>query len=93
MLLVNDISAPFIFDSFTYSSPIIDGLKKLAAQEGFRGLSKGMVLALFGVSNGAIQFMTYEELKKWRMESRRERLGGRITEAEAKKLVSSSARC
>lgn len=47
-----------------------DGLIKLAREEGVRGLSKGMVLALFGVSNGAIQFMTYEELKRWRIDQR-----------------------
>ena len=29
-----------------------------------------MMLALFGVSNGAIQFMTYEELKRWRIDKR-----------------------
>lgn len=46
-----------------------------------------MVLALFGVSNGAIQFMTYEELKKWRTETRRNRMGGKISEKEAKNLV------
>lgn len=48
-----------------------------------------MVLALFGVSNGAIQFMTYEELKRWRVERRRNRLGGGVSEEEAKKLVRS----
>lgn len=57
-------------------------------KEGFRGLSKGMVLALFGVSNGAIQFMTYEELKKWRIELRRIRLGVEGSDEESKKLVS-----
>lgn len=52
-------------------------------------MSKGMTLALIGVSNGAIQFMTYEELKKWRVELRRKRLGGdHVSEEEVKKLVS-----
>lgn len=51
-------------------------------------MSKGMTLALIGVSNGAIQFMTYEELKKWRVELRRKRLGGdHVSEEEVKKLV------
>lgn len=33
--------------------------------EGIRGLYRGTSLALFGVSNGALQFMLYEEMKKW----------------------------
>ena len=49
-----------------------------------------MTLALIGVSNGAVQFMTYEELKKWRVELRRKRIGNKtISEEEIKKLVSS----
>lgn len=32
------------------------------------GLYRGTTLALFGVSNGAIQFMVYEEMKKWGFE-------------------------
>ena len=34
-----------------------------------------MLLALFGVSNGAIQFMSYEELKRWRQEVKRRKVG------------------
>lgn len=30
-----------------------------------RGLYRGTSLALFGVTNGALQFMAYEEMKKW----------------------------
>lgn len=47
-----------------------------------------MLLALFGVSNGAIQFMTYEELKRWRQEVKRARLGAGAGEEEVKALVS-----
>lgn len=66
-----------------------DGLYKLTVQEGVRGLSKGMLLALVGVSNGAIQFMTYEELKKWRANVRRRKFGSQITEEQARSLVRS----
>lgn len=51
-----------------------DGLYKIARTEGVRGLWNGTVLALVGVSNGAIQFMTYEELKKWRKEVKKRKI-------------------
>lgn len=43
------------------------GLRHIWKNEGWRGLYKGAGLALVGVSNGAIQFVCYEELKRWRM--------------------------
>jgi len=43
---------------------IFDGLYRIARYEGLAGLYKGTVMSLVGVSNGAIQFMAYEELKK-----------------------------
>lgn len=40
-------------------------MTSIVKTEGVRGLWRGTTLALFGVSNGAIQFMAYEEMKKW----------------------------
>ncbi|CAG8594318.1 11309_t:CDS:2, partial [Dentiscutata heterogama] len=57
---------------------LIDGLYQIAKYEGIRGLYKGLVPGLLGVSNGALHFMFYEEMKKWRLkispEKDRERL-------------------
>ncbi|CAG8447673.1 6990_t:CDS:2, partial [Acaulospora morrowiae] len=44
---------------------LLDGLYRIARYEGIRGLYRGMIPAMFGVSHGAIQFMVYEEMKKW----------------------------
>ncbi|OAV90595.1 hypothetical protein PTTG_05045 [Puccinia triticina 1-1 BBBD Race 1] len=54
-------------DSGAYRN-LWDGLVRISREEGVGGLWKGSVLALIGVSNGAIQFMAYEELKRWRQD-------------------------
>ncbi|GJJ07663.1 hypothetical protein Clacol_001868 [Clathrus columnatus] len=50
---------------FTTNSDTPDGLREIYRYEGLRGLYRGTWLALFGVSNGALQFMAYEEMKRW----------------------------
>ncbi|KAI8836927.1 mitochondrial carrier domain-containing protein [Chytriomyces cf. hyalinus JEL632] len=43
-----------------------EGLTKLYKHEGMRGLYRGLVPALMGVSQKSFQFVAYEELKTWR---------------------------
>lgn len=61
-----------------------DGLTSTVRTEGIRGLYKGVGLAVFGVSNGAIQFMSYEQLKQWRKVAALQRDGKstRLSEAD-----------
>jgi len=42
---------------------VFNALKSIYKLEGIRGLYKGFVPGMFGVSHGALQFMTYEEMK------------------------------
>lgn len=42
---------------------MVDALVKIYKAEGFTGYYKGILPGIFGVSHGAVQFMTYEELK------------------------------
>jgi solute carrier family 25 (mitochondrial folate transporter), member 32 len=55
-------------------------------------LWKGTSLALVGVSNGAVQFMAYEEMKRWGFERKRKQFAkaGKVMGPEDDKLVSLS---
>lgn len=49
--------------SFFFFRGMVDALVKMYRYEGIRGLYKGFVPGIFGVSHGALQFMAYEEMK------------------------------
>jgi solute carrier family 25 folate transporter 32 len=67
-----------------------DGMIRISKEEGLRGLYKGTTLALFGISNGAIQFMTYEHLKRWGKDRKRRLRGDseQVGEVDLEQLVS-----
>ncbi|ERL94312.1 hypothetical protein D910_11593 [Dendroctonus ponderosae] len=50
-------------DPSIWYNGMTDALVKIYRQEGMRGLYRGFVPGMFGVVHGAIQFMTYEEMK------------------------------
>ncbi|KAI0258378.1 mitochondrial FAD carrier protein [Gloeopeniophorella convolvens] len=52
---------------------LLSGFRAIYGAEGVRGLYRGTLLALVGVSNGALQFMAYEEMKRWGFERKRRR--------------------
>lgn len=47
------------------------GLSSVYRTEGVNGLFKGTLLALVGVSNGALQFMAYEQMKRFAFKQKR----------------------
>ncbi|OCF57842.1 solute carrier family 25 (mitochondrial folate transporter), member 32 [Kwoniella mangroviensis CBS 10435] len=65
-----------------------DGLTSIYRTEGLRGLYKGSLLALVGVSNGSIQFAAYEEIKRRRADLKKKRFAkeGREWRTEDEKL-------
>lgn len=67
-----------------------DGLRSIYRTEGIRGLYRGSLLALVGVSNGSIQFATYEEIKTRRAAIKRKAIEreGRVWGRGDEKLVS-----
>lgn len=60
------------------------GLTSIYRHEGWRGLYKGTSLALLSVSNGAIQFVAYEEMKRVCFEQQRKRLGSNSRPGDAR---------
>ena len=42
------------------------GIREIYRTEGIPGFYRGLVPSLFGVSHGALQFMAYEQLKRYR---------------------------
>ncbi|KAJ3492972.1 hypothetical protein NLJ89_g11124 [Agrocybe chaxingu] len=66
-----------------------DGLSTIVRKEGPLGLLRGTSLALFGVSNGAIQFVVYEKMKAWGFDRKRKQYerAGKVYDVEADKLV------
>ncbi|KAK6911054.1 hypothetical protein I203_105089 [Kwoniella mangroviensis CBS 8507] len=65
-----------------------DGLTSIYRTEGLRGLYKGSLLALVGVSNGSIQFAAYEEIKRRRADLKKKKFAkeGREWRTEDEKL-------
>lgn len=68
--------------STKYYRGMVDGLRKIYRTEGFRGLYSGFVPGMFGVSHGALQFMTYEEMKNAYNDYRKLPIDTKLTTAE-----------
>ncbi|CAK5275852.1 unnamed protein product [Mycena citricolor] len=67
---------------------VFHGLTSIFRTEGVQGLFRGTTLALVGVSNGAIQFMVYERMKRWGFELKKRQfeLSGKKWTTDADKL-------
>ncbi|ETW84419.1 mitochondrial carrier protein [Heterobasidion irregulare TC 32-1] len=75
-------------DSPTAYRGLWDGFRSIYRTEGVTGLYRGTILALVGVGNGALQFMTYEEMKRWGFERKKRQFekAGKEYTAEDDKL-------
>ncbi|KAJ8979235.1 hypothetical protein NQ317_009415 [Molorchus minor] len=59
-----------------------DALVKIYRAEGIRGLYRGFVPGMFGVTHGALQFMTYEEMKAFYNQYRKLPHNNKLTTGE-----------
>lgn len=59
-MLSTGSSAPNAYSSMT------GGFLSILHSDGLPGFYRGLLPSLFGVSHGALQFMAYEQLKRWR---------------------------
>ena len=73
--------------SLAYPS-ITSSFRSILANEGIKGLYKGLLPTLLGVSHVAIQFPVYERLKEW---LRKDDGGGKALPLEAHKVMLASA--
>jgi len=71
---------------------VVHGLSSIVRTDGYIGLFRGTSLALVGVSNGAIQFMGYEKMKRWGFERKRKQFkkSGRAWTPDVDKLSNTS---
>ncbi|XP_060516409.1 mitochondrial folate transporter/carrier [Cylas formicarius] len=69
-------------DSATFYNGMGDALVKIYKTEGLRGLYRGFVPGMFGVVHGAIQFMTYEEMKTFYNQKRKLPHDNKLTTGE-----------
>ncbi|KAJ7929114.1 mitochondrial carrier domain-containing protein [Mycena leptocephala] len=71
---------------------VIHGFSEIIRSEGVLGLFRGTSLALFGVSNGALQFVAYERMKRWGFELKKKQfeLAGRPWTPDVDKLSNTS---
>ncbi|KAJ7163817.1 mitochondrial carrier domain-containing protein [Mycena crocata] len=75
-------------DSLNAYRGVFHGFSSIIRSEGVMGLFRGTSLALFGVSNGALQFVAYERMKRWGFEIKKKQfeIAGRPWTPEVDKL-------
>lgn len=69
LCLQHDVPSPATSGVVSYKG-MTDALVTIYRTEGMRGLYKGFIPGMFGVTHGALQFMTYEEMKAFYNQSR-----------------------